>query len=352
MDSSFGGLGSLWPGAPGGGGGACTCDGGMWGSAGGGAGVVLRFEDHSDSLSPFDGGIGASAEGNACAHCGGAAGSPAARRWTAAAAAASAALSPPLSPVKPGSTFLALLINLRRLALTNSPWMTDIELASLAPLAGLRALDVTGCRSITGAGFAALGAPVVLSELVLAGCVGLSDAGALAAASSVGAGLRHLDVSRCGGLGEAGVVALLSAATGLKCLLLAGNRSVGDRALAAAAGLRHLRRLDAALCCGVEDGALARLAGCAALAELSVRGCWRLSEQGVRALLTDSTSLVSLNMEGCYRLYGCQIATTEGFDAQEDPGRPGVLMRRPPSTAAAAAGSGGGVVSRQEKDRI
>lgn len=63
---------------------------------------------------------------------------------------------------------------------------------------------------------------------------------------------------------------------------------------------------------------------------------------GVRALLNGSTSLLSLNVEGCYRLYGCQIATTEGFDAQEDPGRPGVLMRWPPSTAAAAAGSGGG----------
>ncbi|KIZ02431.1 hypothetical protein MNEG_5532 [Monoraphidium neglectum] len=174
----------------------------------------------------------------------------------------------------------------------------------------------------------------------MAGCAALDDAGAAAAAAALGARLRRLDLSGCERVGEGGAAALLAAAAGLRSLSLAGNRNVGARTLAAAARLRHLRRLDAALCCGVDDAALARLAACPSLADVNVRACWRLSEQGIHALLTRSTSIVSLNVEGCHRLFGCQGAVPTGFDPQQDPRRPGVLSRRPPGAEPVGAGAG------------
>jgi hypothetical protein len=71
----------------------------------------------------------------------------------------------------------------------------------------------------------------------------------------------------------------------------ASDRNVSPpcRTLAAAARLRHLRRLDAALCCGVDDAALARLAACPSLADVNVRACWRLSEQGALPLSHDAS---------------------------------------------------------------
>jgi hypothetical protein len=155
----------------------------------------------------------------------------------------------------------------------------------------------------------------------------------------------------------------------------------------AAAQLRHLRQLDAALCSGVDDAALSRLSACPSLAEVNVRACWQVSDAGgcggrpafpsrcalalgsvrrprrrgamlrllpppplpagarprpppsnavpagVHALLSGSTSVVSLTVEGCYRLFGCQGAVPDGFDPQHDPRRPGVLSRRPPAAA-------------------
>lgn len=52
------------------------------------------------------------------------------------------------------------------------------------------------------------------------------------------------------------------------------------RTLVAASRLRHLRRLDASLCGSVDDGALVHLTACPSLAEVNVRSCWQLSEQG------------------------------------------------------------------------
>jgi hypothetical protein len=177
------------------------------------------------------------------------------------------------------------------------------------------------------------------------------------------------------------------------------------RTTAALSGLRHLRALNLSLCYALDDGGLAALAACPSLAELDVRGAWRLSDtgaaaapppgarraeaaeaaaaaasslthwslrqqkrrrpartgsardwgppsltappalpfcSGVRHLLASSTSLVSLNVEGCHRLFGSSACAPEGFELR-GPGarRPGVIARRPPGAGGAAAALGG-----------
>ncbi|GBF95996.1 hypothetical protein Rsub_08811 [Raphidocelis subcapitata] len=239
------------------------------------------------------------------------------------------------------STWLSPLLQLQRLAVTDSPWLTDRALASLSGLHRLRCLDVSRCNAFTGAGFGALSALTALTELGAAGCEALDDAGVGAAAGAFGGSLRRLNLDSCRGVTDAGVAALAAAATGLSSLVLRRNGSAGAGATAALARLRGLRQLVLSHCATVDDSALLHLAAAPALAELWVGGAWRLTDDGVHALLSASSSLLRLDVEGCPRLFSANGCVPPGFEGRADPQRgscrPGVIRRCPPSGRSNAA---------------
>ncbi|KAM7194658.1 hypothetical protein V8F20_007850 [Naviculisporaceae sp. PSN 640] len=186
---------------------------------------------------------------------------------------------------------------LRRLNLSYCKHITDRSMAHLAAHASnrLQSLSLTRCTSITDAGFQSW-APYHFTELThlcLADCTYLSDHSIIALVNAA-KGLTHLDLSFC--------CALSDTATEVVAL-----------------GLPMLRELRLAFCgSAVSDASL----GCIALhlnelRGLSVRGCVRVTGNGVENVLEGCGRLEWVDVSQCKNLAGWLVGggvSRWGFD--------------------------------------
>ncbi|KAI1454664.1 RNI-like protein [Annulohypoxylon moriforme] len=173
---------------------------------------------------------------------------------------------------------------LKRLNLSYCKHITDRSMAHMAAHASsrLQSLSLTRCTSITDAGFQSW-APfrfTNLSYLCLADCTYLSD-NAIVALVHAAKSLTHLDLSFC--------CALSDTATEVVAL-----------------GLPRLRELKMAFCgSAVSDNSLACIAlHLNDLERLSVRGCVRVTANGIESVLDGCAGLVWADVSQCRNLEG------------------------------------------------
>ncbi|KAL2258741.1 hypothetical protein VTK26DRAFT_7821 [Humicola hyalothermophila] len=223
------------------------------------------------------------------------------------------ATPPPSRPPPPTPGTVIGCPSLRRLNLSYCKHITDRSMAHLAAHASsrLEALSLTRCTSVTDAGFAAWAHARFprLTRLCLADCTYLSD-GAVAALVNAAKGLTHLDLSFC--------CALSDTATEVVAL-----------------GLPNLRELRMAFCgSAVSDASLGCVAlHCNELRGLSVRGCVRVTGNGVENVLEGCGRLEWVDVSQCRNLGGWLVGggvERWGFDER-------VL-----GTTATGSGGGGG----------
>lgn len=183
-------------------------------------------------------------------------------------------------PPAPGSIVGAP--KLKRLTLSYCKHVQDRSMAHIAHHAAdrLESLDLTRCTSISDAGFHSWGVYEFknLRRLVLADCTYLSDQ---AIVGIVGGcrNLHELDLSFCCALSDTATEVL-------------------------ALGLPHLRRLNMAFCgSAVSDNSL-RCIGLhlLELRYISVRGCVRVTEQGVESIVEGCQQLEELDVSQCKNL--------------------------------------------------
>lgn len=214
---------------------------------------------------------------------------------------------------------------LRRLNLSYCKHITDRSMAHLAIHASkrLESLSLTRCTSITDAGFQQW-VPyrfTQLTELVLADCTYLTD-NAIVSLVNAAKNLRHLDLSFCCALSDTSteVVAL---------------------------GLPALRELKLAFCgSAVSDASL----GCIALhlnelRGLSVRGCVRVTGNGVENVLEGCGRLEWLDVSQCKNLQGWIEGggvKRWGFDEREVTGEPESVAELEAKKAKSMNGGGEG----------
>ncbi|KAK3987639.1 hypothetical protein QBC44DRAFT_399784 [Cladorrhinum sp. PSN332] len=219
---------------------------------------------------------------------------------------------------------------LRRLNLSYCKHITDRSMAHLAMHASrrLESLSLTRCTSITDAGFQQW-VPyrfTQLTTLVLADCTYLTD-NAIVSLVNAAKNLRHLDLSFCCALSDTSteVVAL---------------------------GLPALRELKLAFCgSAVSDASL----GCIALhlnelRGLSVRGCVRVTGNGVENVLEGCGRLEWLDVSQCKNLQGWVDGggvKRWGFDEREVTGERGSVAE----LRALAMRSGNGVSGGQQQQQ-
>ncbi|KAK0732534.1 hypothetical protein B0T21DRAFT_291672 [Apiosordaria backusii] len=211
---------------------------------------------------------------------------------------------------------------LRRLNLSYCKHITDRSMAHLAAHASnrLQSLSLTRCTSITDAGFQQWGAYrfTELTHLCLADCTYLSDNSIIALVNAA-KGLTHLDLSFC--------CALSDTATEVVSI-----------------GLPNLKELRLAFCgSAVSDASL----GCISLhlnelRGLSVRGCVRVTGNGVENVLENCPALEWLDVSQCKNLGSWLIGggvARWGYDERSiGPGGVGY--------GSVGGGGGGGRVSR------
>ncbi|KAI1415051.1 RNI-like protein [Hypoxylon sp. FL1857] len=200
---------------------------------------------------------------------------------------------------------------LKRLNLSYCKHITDRSMAHMAQHASnrLQSLSLTRCTSITDAGFQAW-APfrfTNLSHLCLADCTYLSDT-AIVALVHAAKSLTHLDLSFC--------CALSDTATEVVAL-----------------GLPQLRELKMAFCgSAVSDNSLACIAlHLNDLERLSVRGCVRVTANGIESVLDGCGNLVWADVSQCRNLeawirgggvarWGYDERAEDGIAVGESPG--------------------------------
>ncbi|KAJ1447081.1 hypothetical protein M885DRAFT_472235 [Pelagophyceae sp. CCMP2097] len=115
--------------------------------------------------------------------------------------------------------------------------------------------------------------------------------------------MTSLDASRCGGVGDAALLALARHCPDLHTARLGGTTlsRVGLRALCA--GCPRLRVLALPNCAGCDDAALAAVgAGCPALTALDVSRCGAVSDDGLAIVAQGCRSLTRLDVSGCLRI--------------------------------------------------
>ncbi|KAK4239310.1 hypothetical protein C8A03DRAFT_14310 [Achaetomium macrosporum] len=208
---------------------------------------------------------------------------------------------PPNHPPPPVPGTVIGCPRLRRLNLSYCKHITDRSMAHLAAHASsrLQSLTLTRCTSVTDAGFQSW-APYRFTELThlcLADCTYLSDKAVIALVSAA-KNLTHLDLSFCCALSDTSteVVAL---------------------------GLPMLRELRMAFCgSAVSDASL----GCVALhlnelRGLSVRGCVRVTGNGLENVLEGCSRLEWVDVSQCKNLGGWLVGGGVGrwgFDERQE----------------------------------
>lgn len=172
--------------------------------------------------------------------------------------------------------------NLKRLTLSYCKHIQDRSMAHIAVHASerLESIDLTRCTSITDQGFHSWGVYDFkrLRKLVLADCTYLSDQAIVGVVGGC-RGLQDLDLSFCCALSD----------TATEVLSL---------------GLPSLRRLNLAFCGSAVSDSSLRCIGLhlLELRYLSVRGCVRVTGQGVEAVIEGCRGLQELDVSQCKNL--------------------------------------------------
>jgi len=194
--------------------------------------------------------------------------------------------------------------NLKRLTLSYCKHVQDRSMAHIAQNASsrLEMIDLTRCTSVTDQGFKhwSMHNFPMLRKLVLADCTYLSDQSIVGIANAA-RNLRELDLSFCCALSD----------TATEVLSL---------------GLSHLTHLDLAFCgSAVSDSSLRSIGlHLLELRFLSVRGCVRVTGQGVEAVLEGCRSLEVFDVSQCKNLApwinagGIQMAKQAGIKTRFD----------------------------------
>ncbi|KAF2151643.1 RNI-like protein [Myriangium duriaei CBS 260.36] len=174
--------------------------------------------------------------------------------------------------------------NLKRLSLSYCKHVQDRSMAHIAQYAAdrLEVIDLTRCTSVTDNGFQQWGLHTfpLLRKLILADCTYLTDQSIVAIANAA-RNLRELDLSFCCALSD----------TATEVLSL---------------GLSNLTHLDLAFCGSAVSDSSLRCIGLhlLELRFLSVRGCVRVTGQGVEAVLDGCRSLEVFDVSQCKNLQG------------------------------------------------
>jgi F-box/leucine-rich repeat protein 7 len=163
-----------------------------------------------------------------------------------------------------------------------------------------------------------------LQSLSLTRCTSVTDAGFQTWAAHRFTSLTHLTLADCTYLSDASVVALVSAAKNLTHLDLSFCCALSDTATEVVSlGLPMLRELRMAFCgSAVSDASL----GCVALhlnelRGLSVRGCVRVTGNGVENVLEGCSRLEWLDVSQCKNLAGWLVGGGVGrwgFDERRE----------------------------------
>ncbi|KAI1772098.1 RNI-like protein [Hypoxylon cercidicola] len=173
----------------------------------------------------------------------------------------------------------------------------------------LKRLNLSYCKHITDRSMAHMAAHASnrLQSLTLTRCTSITDAGFQSWASFRFTNLSHLCLADCTYLSDNAVVALVHAAKFLTHLDLSFCCALSDTATEVVAlGLPQLRELKMAFCgSAVSDNSLA----CVALhlndlERLSVRGCVRVTENGIENVLDGCGRLVWADISQCRNLEG------------------------------------------------
>ncbi|KAK9463414.1 uncharacterized protein V1516DRAFT_693960 [Lipomyces oligophaga] len=177
---------------------------------------------------------------------------------------------------------------LKRIGLSYCKHITDKSMHHLAMHAcdRLQVLDLTRCTTVTDIGFSYWGQRSfpVLTRLCLADCTFLTDKAIIALASSAKA-LEELDLSFCCALSDVSVEVL-------------------------SLGCQHLKNLNLGFCgSAVSDASLRAVAlHLIELRTLSVRGCVRVTNEGVAAI-----------GDGCVHLETFDVSQCRNVDCKADP---------------------------------
>lgn len=181
----------------------------------------------------------------------------------------------------------------RHLDFTDCHFLSGESFVSIP--ASVQTLDLSCCRTLNDAGLSALSHCTSLTSLDVSGCMQFSDAGlqVLARLHS----LRYVNLSGCSKLTDAGAGALAHH----DLLTLKLTHCYRLTSLAFVVGMVRLESLDAAWCTSLIDEGLVGLARLVKLRDLSLRGCYQLTDVGLRMLT--ALPLHTLNLSGCVSLH-------------------------------------------------
>ena len=183
------------------------------------------------------------------------------------------------------------LTSLKRLTLDYCRNITDGGVASLAKVPLLQ-LSLRGCDAIRGIGFSTYSSSP-LQVLNLEECTSINAAGLRAIAGQL-VYLKKLSLKRCG-VSDRGADAL-AAIVQLECLKVSSSAELTSEGICAiAAGCLSLKHLDISSCPNVGNAGVAAAARLPCLRSLSLCGCGKITDEGVMTLIC-ATQLVDLNL--------------------------------------------------------
>lgn len=190
---------------------------------------------------------------------------------------------------------VALLRNLRTLALCGSKEVTDSRLKAVARMTSLNKLNLSGCDRVTADGILLLRHLPNLTALDISFCRSIDDkiADALAALP----GLVYLDVSACWLVTDCGIAPVCHM-MGLRILKLSSCYEITDEGLEGLQSLKNLEVLDVSACEELSDHALKLLRYCQNLRSLDVSHCSKITDNGME-FLKNLQFLTSLNVSSC-----------------------------------------------------
>lgn len=180
---------------------------------------------------------------------------------------------------------------LKHLKLGYCKYLTDNSLQHIKNNAHLESLDLTRCTTITDMGFQNCSSSryLTIKKLVLKDCTFLSDK-TMESISISCANLETLDLTFC-------------------CML--SDYSIKVISL----GLRKLTELNLSFCgSAVSDYSLASITHLTNLEHLSIKGCVRVTREGVDMMLTQLPKLKTLNLLQCPRIDYYKGVKVDPFD--------------------------------------
>ncbi|KAF2095691.1 RNI-like protein [Rhizodiscina lignyota] len=188
----------------------------------------------------------------------------------------------------------------------------------------LKALTLSYCKHITDRSMAHIAAHAAarLESIDLTRCTTITDAGFQHWSVWKFPNLKRLVLADCTYLTDQAIVGIVGAARGLKVLDLSFCCALSDTSTEILAlGLPNLTHLNLAFCGSAVSDASLRAVGLHLLdlQELSVRGCVRVTKQGVRNVVDGCSALRVMDVSQCRNLEGRTVA---GFlDELTDGGR-------------------------------